>query len=154
MTAATAWQMSSRLAAGSTSCHQLQASRSWPRTDRQDEHGIFAAMSWRRGSRHPALQEPVDSVCEQIQFVHPPDLGGERRSQEIGDITNSFTNTYQLSVEETRLGFPPEEIAGVQIMVNEGMCTSRKKLHGLTALAGIAQSGSMQCSRNGVACMG
>ena len=61
-------------------------------------------------------------------------------SKEIGDVPDSITKAYELSVQEARLRLTPEQVAGMAIMMNKCLWTFRKKMQRAAAVAGIVDS--------------
>lgn len=87
--------------------------------------------------------------CEQARFVCPPDFWCERGGQEVRNIANPLTNADELPVEESWLGLPPEEIAWMYIVMNEGAWAVCKHTHHVATLARIVHSGGVERRGNG-----
>ena len=95
------------------------------------------------------LLENLLIPCEQARFARPPDVGCEGGGQEVRDIANPLTNADELPVEKSWLGLLPEEIAGMDIVMDEGARAICKHTHHLTSPARIVHGRGMERHRNG-----
>ena len=88
-------------------------------------------------------------LCEQARFGRPPDFRCKCGGQEVRDIADPLTNADELPVEESWFGLLPEEIAGMDIVMDEGAWAVCKHTHHLAAPARIVYSGGVERYGNG-----
>ena len=68
----------------------------------------------------------------------PADYRVKRGSEEVGNVPDAFSEAHELPVEKAWLRSPPEQIAGMAIVVHECLRRIGKEMHHLVPLARIA----------------